>query len=104
MIKKPVLSEITDEKLRKILEDIISGVNSEPFISSQFKFIEINILKAETNYKVRHGLGFLPKDAIVTYKSGSGTYDVKYDLFTADHIVLSTTGPVSLRMFVGRYV
>jgi hypothetical protein len=104
MIKKPILNEIEDEKIRAIVRNIISDVNAEPFISSQFKFIEMNILKAETNYKVRHGLGFLPKDVIVTYKSGSGTYDIKYDLFTADHIVLSTTGPVSLRMFVGRYV
>lgn len=104
MIKKPIFTEIENEGLRQIIRDIITDVNNEPLIKGQFKFYEINILKAETNYTIKHGLGFLPKDVIVTYKSGSATYDIKYDLFTADHIVLSTTGAMSLRMYIGRHV
>ena len=103
MIRVPVFAEIIDQGLRRIFQDLFRDVNAEPFVKSGFRFLEVNILKAETQLKIRHGCNFLPKDVIVSSKTGPGTYDLKYELFDAENLIISTTGAVQLRLFVGRY-
>lgn len=102
MIRKPVLTEIIDTKLRKILQDLNDDLNNETVIRGNFKLLTIGVNKAETNLLVAHGLKYQPQDVIVTYKSGSNTYTINYDSFDATNISITTTGAMNLRMLIGR--
>lgn len=102
MIRIPKLTEILDQGLRKILQNLFDDLRADTIQKCQFSHFEVNITKAET-LKFRHGLNFQPKDLIITYKTGTGTYTINYDQFTTEIVSITTTGPVRLRMLVGRY-
>lgn len=103
MIKLLVL-EIEDAKLQENFRRLQNFLNGEtPILQGEWKFFEQVFLGAVTNFKLRHGLGFVPKDIIQTSKIGAGNVTFDYANFTKDHIILTTTGPCSFRFFAGRY-
>jgi hypothetical protein len=104
MIKVPVLSEIEDQKIRKVFQDLFFNLNSELFIKSELKFYVMEFSKAETKLKVPHSLNYAPLDAIITSQIGTGVLSFDYDLFDGENIYVTTTGPVKVRFLLGRYI
>lgn len=103
MIKVPVLSEVEDQKLRKIFQDLFFNLNNEEMIKAEFKFFTFEVKKAETKLKIVHGLSYQPLDVIVTSSIGAGVVTFDYDLFDKQNIVVTTTGPAKVRLLLGRY-
>ncbi len=74
-----------------------------------FKFLEITVPGAVTNYAYPHGLGFVPSDIIETSRkqNGSltlGTLTWNYASFDQNNLNLTTTGALVVRLFVGSVV
>jgi hypothetical protein len=96
------LSGIKDAVLREnfeILQEFIR--ESSPLLG--FRFVELTFDKAVTNFKYKHGLGFVPKDILQTSKTGVGVVTFNYSEFSADSIDISVTGACVVRFFAGTY-
>lgn len=66
-----------------------------------FQFYEVIFTGAETNRKVTHSLGLVPKDVLVSRITGDGTVTFNFGLFTKNEIYLTATGACRVRFFVG---
>ena len=96
------LSYIKDADVGKSLELIESFLNANPFLKGQFKFYQIVIPAAVTNYRFSHNLGFVPKDVLVTSVVGSSpTWN--YTLFDDVSLAITVAGSSTIRAFIGRY-
>ena len=94
---------ITDNYVKKNFEILQDEFLSNPFLKGAFKFFEINIENtAAGTYKIPHGLGFKPKDVLLTSYLGT-VPTFNYTEFDATNIVVVTTGQVLFRAFIGTY-
>lgn len=102
---KPKLNLIsTDDKI--VLENFrrIEKVwSNEAILKGSWKFIQITITGAVTNYKFKHYLKFIPLDVIQTSKTGVGSITWNYELFDRDNLDITTTGACVVRALVGRH-
>lgn len=90
----------------KNLQTILEKLNTYSLANHQlegFKHFELTFEEAQTNLKLPHGLGFAPKDVIQTSLTGSGTLTWNYSLFDKTDLNLTTTGPCTVRAFIGTY-
>lgn len=69
-----------------------------------FEHFEIVIDRAVTNFKYPHNLGFLPKDVLVTSLIGAGILTWNYSSFDETNLDLTTTGPVTVRAYIGAHI
>lgn len=83
----------------ELLENTFRGIR---LLDGTFKFFEIAIPGAATHYRVRHNLGFTPKDIFQTSLVGSGTLTWNYELFDADYLDITTTAAMTVRAYVGK--
>jgi hypothetical protein len=102
-MSKLLISEINDPYIRDNFRRIEDILRSESLLKGSFKFFEIEIDGAVTNLKYSHNLGFVPKDVIQTSITGSGSLDWNFPNFTKDFLDITTTGPVTVRAFIGTY-
>jgi len=79
--------------LYRFLQDVIYYIKSIALLKYNFVFKEVT-LDSDGIHEIRHGLGYKPKDVIITYLSG-GNITFNYDQFTSDVIVVTTTGITS---------
>lgn len=104
MTMKPLqIPEVEDKWSRENFQRVQDFVNDEPIFKGAWKFFSITVTAVTTRRAYSHNLGFQPKDVITL--SVSGGYDVvwDYDSFTPTQIVFSTSGPCTIRAFIGRY-
>ncbi len=97
------LQEIEDVYSRENFFRIKKFVEDKPFLRGEWVFFEIAINSALTNFKFPHGLGFIPKDVIQTSTVGTGVLTWNYAAFDRTFLDLTTTGPVTVRAFIGRF-
>lgn len=69
-----------------------------------FEHFEIEIEAAVSHLKFPHNLGFVPLDVLVTSLIGAGAVTWNYSLFDDENLDLNTTGPVTIRAYVGTHV
>jgi hypothetical protein len=89
-----------DNAVKENFIKLQNGLNDEPVLKGGFVLLTVVTTGAETGKKVKHGLGTVPKDVVVTRATGS--YTLQYDAFTNEEIVLDTAGAVDLRLLVGK--
>ncbi len=97
-----LLSEIKDTYIQqnfKRLSDFFK--KNKQFVD--FKHFEIVFTSAQTNYRLQHGLGFVPLDIIKTKFTGTGNLTFNYDKFTTEEIDITTTGECAIRFFAGTF-
>lgn len=99
----PLIEELEDENLKEILRRI-SNFHEEQNQLQDFIHLEIETTDAQSNLKVRHNLGFIPKDLIRTKLVGSGDITFNHNEFDKDYLDITTTGDVRWRGFVGTYI
>lgn len=97
------LSNIQDINTRYAVESLRDSLNAQDVLNGSFKLYTLSTTGAVTGMDFAHTLGFVPTDVIVTRITG-GTVTWSYDSFTKDKLVLSTSGPISVRFLVGRIV
>lgn len=70
-----------------------------------FQPVEFQVNQSLTEYKIKHGLGFVPRDVLVTQLiAGSGVkLTVHHGLSTKDELVVSSSGPLKARLLVGSF-
>lgn len=97
---KLFLNLIPDKNIRDNLQKIQDFLNTQKLLMN-WEFMDIVITGPVTDQEFRHNLGVVPKDIIETFKIGTVTYE--YDLFTRDSIFITTSGPATVRFFLGTY-
>lgn len=95
-------ARLTDEATRELLFRLLQYVERNDLLSFGFRFMEVSLADAAT-HTVPHTLGFVPKDLILTGKSGAGNATFNYDSFTKTTLSITTTGTCVLRLLVGTY-
>lgn len=78
--------------------------NSDPLVNGQFKFFQSSFTQDLTDFKIPHGLNFIPKDVIQTSKVGTGTIVFNYALFDRTNISVTTSGTLATDALVVRYL
>lgn len=97
-----IIRDIKDPLVQKNFEALVQYFTAENQLVG-FKFIEFSTEKAETNLKIRHTLGLIPRDLIRTRKTGAGSVTFNRHLFDAENMDITTTGAVKVRLLVGVY-
>ena len=97
------IEEVTDPRARDNWRKLDLFLKEDTNLSG-FHHFEIIIDKAVTNLKYPHKLGFQPKDVLVTSQIGSGTITWNYELFDSDDLNITTTGPTTVRAYIGTHV
>jgi hypothetical protein len=96
------LSNIKDEYVRENFRLLQEYVDENAFLDG-FRHMDFLISGAVTNQKIRHGLGFVPKDIIRTQITGPGVLTFNYDLFDDEFLDVSSNGDCRVRALVGTY-
>lgn len=87
------ISEILDQYIRRNFERLRDFLAAEtPLLN--FKPYEASFTATGT-FKVKHTLGFQPRDIIQTSLTGHGAVQYNYSNFTATELDLTVTGTVS---------
>lgn len=97
-----LIKEINDTYLRQNFKNLDTYFQTNNQLLG-FKFFEVNLTKATTNYLVAHGLPFIPQDVIVSRVTGSGQVTFNYGLFDKSNVNITTTDACRIRFFVGTY-
>ena len=102
------ISEIADQYIRRNFERLRDHLSQEsPLLG--FRHFELVFTSPQSHFKLKHNLGFLPKDVILTSQLGSGSVVFNTPLATADSLDLTVSGaitpqtPYTIRFFAGTY-
>lgn len=68
-----------------------------------FYFLPVEIIGSGSNLAYPHNLNFTPKDVIMLSNSTNATVVFNYQNFDGQNIYLTSSGPTSLRLLLGRY-
>jgi len=94
------LASMKDPAVQEAFRRILDFLTEETPILG-FHHYELVVDAASTGLKVPHGLGYAPKDIILTSSIGAGAATFKYDQFDATNLVVDTTGACTIRFFAG---
>ena len=100
--KNPLLNiqDIEDPVVRRNFEQLLTYFRSQNQLLD-FQFFEQVFEEAETDRVVRHSLGYIPRDVLVSRLTGEGTIRFNLGRFTEDELLLTATGPCRVRFYVG---
>lgn len=101
LLVKETEDEVARENMKRLQKEL---GETQKILKAEWKFFEISIDAAVTNFKVQHRLGFQPKDVIQTSSIGAGALTWNYSLFDKTNLDITTTGAVTVRAFVGSYI
>jgi hypothetical protein len=99
LLVKEVENEYSQENFKR-LQDFING---QPLMKGIFKFFEITYPAAASFEGFTHGLGFQPKDVIMTSVTGGATVTWHYENFDSEKVYITTSTGTTIRVFIGRY-
>lgn len=100
----PALSvkEIQDLFTRKNFERLVNWFARNDQLRD-FNHITHSQDGSGAHIKIPHGLGYVPKDIIMTRIVGAGTITFNYSLFDKTNLDVSFSDTVKFRAFVGTY-
>ena len=95
--------EIQDLYIRKNFQSLDSYFSLQNQLVN-FKFFEIVLTAATSSVQtISHGLGYTPKDIVISQVTGSGEIQFLFGSFTNTTISYTATGACRVRFFVGTY-
>lgn len=97
------VKEIVDIYVRNNFKKLQDFFNSQPGVEL-FQPIDFQVDSAVTEFTIKHGLGFIPVDILVTQLIASSgvKLTVHHGLNTKDDLVVSASGALKARLLVGR--
>jgi hypothetical protein len=98
-----ILKDIADAWVRENFFRLQRFMQSYVFFRGDWTFVTYDIPAAVTDRQVTHGLIFKPTDIIQTSLIGPGALTWNYDKFDSKFLSITTTGPCTVRAFVGAY-
>ena len=103
-LRRPNFEQIEDVWVREGMQYLYERLLAEAIISSRFSFFEYTFDGAVSDIQVRHNLGYIPKDIIVTgVNPQAGAFTYKAELSTTSTITVSTSAACVVRLFMGNY-
>lgn len=96
-----VTAQFQDLNLKENFSRIVSYIEMHSMLHG-FKFIQFETTEAVDNFKIKHGLGYIPED-LVRLKVIGGIVTFHREDFTTDYIVISTTDATKVRMLAGSF-
>lgn len=103
MIGKLILKDIQDPYVQENFLRLQQFLNNDIFLNSELKFFEVTFTAAVTNFRFKHNLGYLPKDAWLTGQSGTATVTFNHSLFSKDFLDITTSAATTIRFLAGRF-
>ncbi len=94
--------DITDLYVRNNFQALSNYFQKEnQFVG--FKHLKFSASEASNNVKISHGLGYIPRDIVVSRLTGSGKLTLNWDLFDTSTLDVSMSGALEARILVGTY-
>lgn len=104
-LRKPLVELMQDMNIRESFTWLYEYLIRVPILKSELEHFERTFSQPLSQEKVPHGLGFTPKDIILTYVSpDSTTVSFQYDQFDGTNLVITTNAACTIRFMAGRYV
>ncbi len=103
LVPEFILKDIEDVYIRENFKRLNLFFQKDTLLKGSWTFLELAFASAVTDQMVQHGLGFKPLDVIQTSIIGAGAATFNYADFTKTHLSVTTTGPCTVRCFVGAY-
>jgi hypothetical protein len=98
-----ILKDVQDIYVRENFFRLDKFLKKYPLFRAELYFFELTFVAAVTNERRPHGLTFKPLDIIQTSLIGSGSLTWNYDRFDLKNLDVTTTGPCTVRAFIGAY-
>lgn len=101
---KLLLQEISDSYVRENFKRLQAFFAKRPGVED-FKAIEIMVTEAAPNFKIKHGLGLIPTDVILSrlIAPSGAKLTLNFGAFTKEEISVTTSGPLRARLLVGSF-
>lgn len=96
--EKELNDRYATENFRKLREFL---VKETPFLG--WRFFEVSLNDAVTDFAFKHNLAFQPKDIILTFVSNGATASFNYDLLTKENVVLTVSEACVVRFICGSF-
>lgn len=101
---KLLIAEVTDKFSQENFKRLIGYFKTQEFMKGEWRFVEITLNSAVTEYKYPHRIGFMPMDVVQTRLTPAGvTLTWNYSKFDTEYINISTSAACVVRAFIGRY-
>ncbi len=97
-----ILKDIDDQHIRENFFRIARFLNDQVFFDGDFQLYDITIPAASDNFKIRHGLNFIPVDIIPLAIEGNYNFYFRYNDFDRDNMYLFAGGPMRIRFLAGK--
>lgn len=96
------LKELKDQYSQENFLRLKEFIDRQVLFEADFKLFDILIPSASANFRILHGLTFVPADIILLSANGDQNFFFKYQFFDTDSMYVSTTGPVRIRFLAGK--
>lgn len=95
--------EIEDEFAQENFKRLGDYANKFPLFRCNFQFVRVEVPGAVTNFRWKHGLGFVPLDVIIMHNLNNVNVTLNYSKFDSEFLDITASGATTLRCLVGRY-
>lgn len=99
---KMVRVQIDDIYVQENFKRLADYGRNDAVIRSNFQFLSVEV-PAASNFRPPHHLSFVPLDVILLHNSTNATVVFNYSLFDDKNIDITSSGPTTLRLLLGRY-
>lgn len=97
-----ILKDIQDPYVRENFFRLRKFLSRQVIFDGDFKLFDITIPQEDANFKIKHGLTFIPADIIQLAVQGNYNFFFKYKNFDRENMYVSADGPVQIRFLAGK--
>lgn len=97
-----ILKDIEDPVSRENFARLSNFINRQVWFEGDFQLFDITIPSENPNFKIKHGLTFIPADIIPVAVEGNYNYYFKYINFDREYMYVNAEGPVRIRFLAGK--
>lgn len=97
-----ILKDIPDLYTRDNFFKIKNFISDQALLDAGFKLFDVTIAAKDSNFRVQHGLSFIPLDIIPLSIFGNYNFYFKYNNFDNDSLYINAQGPVRIRFLAGK--
>lgn len=95
------LEGIKDPVVKDAFYVLLEFLRNEPTVNFKWKPFSLIFTTGVTDYAFRHGLGFKPKDALITDVSNDQEAFVNLDDSTSTMVSITASGACTVRLLLG---
>lgn len=97
-----ILKDIEDPYVRENFFRLSQFINRQVWFEGDFQLYDVTIPREYNDFKVRHGLTFIPADIIPLAVEGNYNFYFKYKDFDTENMYIHAEGPVRIRFLAGK--